>query len=153
MAPTTTQGARLAAQHLVLYDGVCGLCNGFVRRLIKRDPCGVFVFAALQSRAAARYLGPPSLTATVLDTIYVVPNFTDDRQTVLDRADAVLFVASQLSWPYRSAAALARVLPKPLRDVVYSIVARHRYFWFGQSAQCEIPTPAIRDRFLDRSEW
>lgn len=143
----------MAPQHLVLYDGVCGLCNGFVRRLIRHDPQGLFAFAALQSRAAAHYLGPRFLNPTVLDTIYVVPNFAQDAQPALDRSDAVLFVASQLGWPHKIAAALARLVPKMLRDVIYAVVARHRYFWFGQSAQCEIPTPAVRDRFLDRDEW
>lgn len=134
--------------HLVLYDGVCGLCNGLVRFVIPRDKAGVFRFASLQSDFAHQFLLKSGIDSIAGDTIYVVPNFESAESTVLSRADASLFIASQLGRPW-SWLAVMRVLPSGWLGAAYDFTARHRYRWFGQYSSC--PLPSVRDkwRFLD----
>lgn len=149
MPGAATQESVIAAgQHLVLYDGVCGMCNRLVRFVIERDHGHTFVFAARQSEVGrawvARFGGDPD----ELSTFHVVTDYRGPAPALLDRSRAALFVAARLGWPWRIAAAL-RVVPAPLLDPVYGLVARHRYRVFGRHDQCQIPPPEIRDRFVD----
>jgi predicted DCC family thiol-disulfide oxidoreductase YuxK len=134
-------------EHVVLYDGVCGLCNWVVRFILARDRRGRFHFASLQSDAARRLLAPHGIDPATLDTFYVLPHDQAQSGTPLARSRAVLFVASKLGWPWR-AAAVFHLVPNPLRDAVYNLVARHRYRTFGKYEQCPIPAPEHRRRFL-----
>jgi predicted DCC family thiol-disulfide oxidoreductase YuxK len=128
---------------LVLFDGVCNLCNGAVNFIIDRDPAGYFRFAPLQSDAAAPYLDGAGGAAGDLGTLVLV----EDGQTYV-RSTAALRIARRLTAPW-PLLALALAVPRPLRDAVYDWVARHRYDWFGKRAECRVPTPALRSRFLD----
>ncbi|MFB6249245.1 MAG: thiol-disulfide oxidoreductase DCC family protein [Salinibacter sp.] len=139
-----TDTAPAPSDHaVVLFDGVCNLCNGAVNLIIDRDPTGYFRFAPLQSDAAAAYLDDADGAAGDLGTLVLV----EDGQTYV-RSTAALRIARRLTapWPLLF---LAIVVPRPLRDAVYDWVARHRYDWFGKRDQCRRPTPALRDRFLD----
>jgi predicted DCC family thiol-disulfide oxidoreductase YuxK len=134
--------------HLVLYDGVCGLCNGVVQFLLRHDRRGVFSFAALQSatgQAMVRRFGgrPDDLTS-----FYVVADYLTPHARACTRGDAVLFVARQLEWPWKAGRALA-VVPKVIRDWLYDVVARTRYRVFGRYDQCLLPRPEFRSRFVD----
>ena len=131
---------------LVLFDGVCNLCNGTVNFIIDRDPAGYFRFAPLQSDVAESYLDEaagPDEAGHDLGTIVLV----EDGQTYV-RSTAALRIARRLAGPW-SLLALALVIPRALRDAVYDVIAANRYDWFGQRDQCRMPTPALRDRFLD----
>jgi predicted DCC family thiol-disulfide oxidoreductase YuxK len=128
---------------LILFDGVCNLCNGFVRFVIERDAGATFQFAALQSAAARRILGSHPTPDPLPDSIVLVEN-----GQVYTRSTAALRIARGLRFPWPLAYALIAV-PRPLRDAIYSLVARHRYRWFGQRHQCMVPTPALRSRFVD----
>lgn len=113
--------------------------------LIARDPQNNFRFAALQSRAAERELtkvgaAPPVGTP---DSVIVI-----DRGAVLTRSDAAIAILRRMPWPWRLLV-VARVLPRSLRDAIYSAVARNRYRWFGRRDQCMMPTPELRAKFLD----
>ena len=128
---------------VVLFDGVCNLCNGAVQFIIDRDPQAHFRFAAQQSEPGAALLarvGRP--LSGEPDTIVLV-----EGGRVYERSDAALRIARRLSGAWRLLA-LLRVVPRPLRDAVYGLVARSRYRVFGRSAECRVPTPELRARFL-----
>jgi predicted DCC family thiol-disulfide oxidoreductase YuxK len=128
---------------VILFDGVCNLCNGFVQFVIARDPRGSFQFGALQSPAAQRILERHDSREARPDSIVLVM----DGQ-VYTRSGAVLRIARGLRFPWPLAYALIAV-PRPLRDAIYALVARHRYRWFGQRDRCMVPTAALRSRFID----
>lgn len=131
----------------MLYDGVCGFCNASIQFLLKRDPEGLFRFAALQSQIAQDVLAKHGIRAADLDTVYVVDGFQTDHERVLSRSDAALLCASKLSFPWNLARAGA-ILPGFLRDAAYNFIAKHRYQIFGKLDACMIPDPKVRERFL-----
>lgn len=133
------------ANPVLLYDGVCGLCNRLVRFVLKHDRQAHFRFASLQSVYAARILQPHDLDRNDLDTVYLV----QESGTLLVRSDAVISVLRELGG-FRAAVAVAlRILPKSLRDRGYRVVARRRYRVFGKYESCPLPEAKYRDRFLD----
>ena len=134
---------------VLLYDGVCGLCNRFVRFILRRDRDAVFRFASLQSALAARILARHGAKPSDLDTVYVVANSDLPDECLLSRSDAVLFVLKQLKGLWRPAASLFQLLPKFIRDAAYNAVARHRYRLFGRLETCALPNDQDRRRFLD----
>lgn len=127
---------------IVLYDGVCHLCQGSVRFIVDRDPAGYFRFAQLQSPRGRSLLARQNLPSD-LQTIVLI-----EQGRAYLRSDAALRIARRLSGPWKAAAAFL-VVPTSLRNTVYDWVARHRYGWFGRSDVCEIPSSAVRDRLLD----
>jgi predicted DCC family thiol-disulfide oxidoreductase YuxK len=135
-----------AASHpVVLFDGVCNLCNASVNAVIDRDPDGRFHFASLQSPAARSLLAglgaqPPPRDP---DSVLLVQDGHVYREST-----AALRIARQLRGPSRLLGAFL-VVPRPLRDVIYRFVARHRYGWFGKAEACRVPTPDLAARFLD----
>jgi len=133
---------------LVLYDGVCGLCNGLNQFLLKRDPDDHFRFASLQSEFAASLLRRHEINAVDLDTVYVVADYGLPGQRLLARSDAILHVIGRLGgvWGLLS---VARALPKSLRDAFYKVVARNRYSVFGKYDVCLMPEERYRKKFLD----
>jgi predicted DCC family thiol-disulfide oxidoreductase YuxK len=136
------------ALHLVLYDGVCGLCSSLLQFLLTHDRRGVFAFASLQSatgRAVVEGLGgdPADLTS-----FYVLANYRSARRRTLARSKAALFVAGQLEWPWK-AAVIARVLPGAVLDRAYDVIARNRYRVFWRLEQCLAPRPGLPGRFIE----
>jgi len=134
---------------ILLYDGVCGLCNRLVQFILRRDPEGVFRFASLQSALAAGILARHGADARDLDTVYVVVNAGQADEHLLPRSDAVLFILQQLGGIWRPAAFVIRLVPRPLHDWGYRIVARNRYRVFGRYDACPLPSQDTRSRFLD----
>jgi predicted DCC family thiol-disulfide oxidoreductase YuxK len=133
-----------SALPVVLFDGVCNLCNRAVNFLIDRDPKGELRFAALQSRAAAdllRSMGHP-VPAPEPDTILFV-----EGGRVYERSTAALRIARHLAGGWRLMAVFV-LIPRPLRDIVYRWFAAHRYAWFGKAAVCRVATPELQARFL-----
>jgi predicted DCC family thiol-disulfide oxidoreductase YuxK len=127
---------------VVLFDGVCNLCNRVVQFVIPRDPEGRIRFAPLQSAAGRHLLGRTGLPADDLDSVVLVEG---DRAYV--KSAAVVRLAELLGWPYR-AAVVGRLLPRRLRDWLYDVVADNRYDWFGRRDQCMVPDEDVSDRFL-----
>jgi predicted DCC family thiol-disulfide oxidoreductase YuxK len=142
-APPPVQGV-----HLVLYDGVCGLCNRLLKFLLGHDHRSVFRFASLQSATGkamvARWGGDPE----DLSSFYVVVDFRTPQARIVTKSDAAFFVARELGWPWTLARA-ARVLPLALRNRLYDVIARNRYRVFGRYEQCLIPSEESRSRFLE----
>ena len=139
-----------APHPILLYDGVCGLCNRFVQFILRRDRNAIFRFASQQSPIAARILTRHGANPTDLDTVYLVVNHELPDEYLLSRSDAVLFVLSQLGRLWRAVASLLQLLPKVLRDPAYNTVASHRYRIFGRFDVCTLPRDADHTRFLDQ---
>jgi predicted DCC family thiol-disulfide oxidoreductase YuxK len=130
--------------HLVFFDGVCGLCNKTVRFLLTRDRHDRLRFAPLQGETAGRVLPPLGGRPQELDTIYLV---TSDGR-LLQRSRAIVFALQALGGAWRLAGIL-KVVPRPVADRLYALVARLRYRLFGRLDACPIPSPAERARFLE----
>lgn len=132
----------------MFYDGVCGLCNRLVQFLLKHDKRDRFRFASLQSDLAHDVLTRHGLDPHDLDTVYVVKDYQQTGEILLERSDAILLMVSELGGIW-SVASIGRVLPKALRDALYKVVARNRYRVFGKSESCMLPAPEHRNKFLD----
>ena len=129
----------------MLYDGLCGLCSRAVRFIARHDGRARFRFAALQSDVAqALLVGAGDLPRLLPDSVILV----EAGGAVRVESDAALRIVAGLDGPVRHLARL-RVVPRPLRDAVYRLVARTRYRIFGRYEVCEIPAPWLRERFLD----
>lgn len=130
------------ASAVILFDGVCNLCDGFVQFVIARDPAARFRFAALQSGVGQELLRSYGIkVAATPESIVLIEN-----NHIYTHSQAVLRILRQLSgwrWLYGFV-----VLPRVLRDAAYRWVARNRYRWFGRQDACLIPTPALQARFL-----
>jgi len=131
-------------QHpVILFDGVCNLCNGAIQFIIKHDPKAIFRFAALQSEYSKKYREHFGLNIEGFDSIILVVNGQASIQS-----DAVMLIARLLGFPW-FLLVIGYLFPRWMRDKVYDIVAANRYRWFGQKSACMIPTPDILDRFLE----
>ncbi|OWG17881.1 hypothetical protein KDK82_1359 [Delftia sp. K82] len=128
---------------IVVFDGQCLLCNGWVQFLLRHDRRGRFRFASIQGEAGGRMLADAGLRVEGLQTLLLV-----DGDRSWQHTDAILRVLHGLGWPWRLAWA-AWLIPRPLRDGLYRWLARNRYRWFGRSAQCMAPDPQVAARFLD----
>lgn len=137
------RGERPVDGRLVLFDGVCNLCNVAVRFIIDRDPAARFRFASLQSSAARSQLDRIPGDAPRPDSIVLV-----EHGRLFTRSTAALRIARRLRFPWPLLFALI-VVPRPLRDAVYDYVARNRYRWFGRREACLVPTAEVRGRFLE----
>jgi len=133
---------------IVLYDGVCGLCNRLNQFLLKRDRYDRLRFASLQSNFATSLLEQHGVSAVDLDTVYVVLDYGQPAERLLVRSDAILHVVDQLGGLWR-VSRLGSFLPKALRDSLYNLVARNRYRAFGKHETCLLPEPRYQSKFLD----
>lgn len=127
---------------VLLFDGVCNLCNASVQWVLKRDRKGIFRFAALQSEAGRALLRQSGLSSENFDTVVLV-----DGDRVFTRSDAALEIVRRIGGPW-SLLGIFRIVPRPLRNAVYDWVARYRYRWFGKTQSCMIPQPEWANRFI-----
>ena len=134
---------------IILYDGVCGLCNRFVQLVLKRDRRDRFRLASLQSDFAQSVLLRHGAKADDLDTLYVVVNHDRPNEQLASRSDAALAVLVELGDFWRGLGIALAILPKWLRNWVYGMIARHRYRIFGKYDQCLLPEERYRHKFLD----
>ena len=132
---------------IVLYDGVCGLCNRLNQFLLKRDHNDRFRFASLQSSLAESLLLRHGADAKELDTVYVVVDHNRPTEHVLSRSDAIVYVLTQLGGIWKLMG-IAKLVPRPLRNGLYEIVARNRYRVFGKHDACMLPEPKDQKKFL-----
>ncbi len=128
---------------IILFDGVCNLCNSSVQYIIEHDANHVFRFAASQSDIAQQLIATHRLQAEDLKSVIFV-----DEQKIYLRSDAALRIASYFGGAWPIFARIALFVPRFLRNGVYNIVAANRYRWFGQQKSCWIPTPELKSRFL-----
>jgi len=137
-APDTAYG------DVVLYDGSCGLCSRSVRFIAGHDPAGRYRYAARGSEVAADVLRGARVPPQLPDSVVLV----EADGTVLVESDAALAILGRLRGPARHLARL-RIVPRPVRDGAYRLIARTRYRIFGRHDACELPAPWLRERFLD----
>jgi predicted DCC family thiol-disulfide oxidoreductase YuxK len=139
---------ELAGKRIVLYDGVCGLCNRLVQFLLRRDKHDRFRFAPLQSEFAASLLKKHGIDAADLDSVSVVADYGVASEKAFTKSDAVLRATWELGGIWRIGE-VGRLVPRGVRDWLYDRVARNRYRMFGKYETCPIPTPEQRQKFID----
>ena len=127
---------------LILFDGVCNLCNGAVNFVIVRDDKQKFKFAALQSETGLALKEKYRIDANDLESIILIEN-----DILFMKSSAVLRIAKHLSLPW-SIFYLFIIIPSFLRDFCYDLIAKNRYRWFGKKDQCRVATPELRNRFI-----
>jgi len=126
---------------LILFDGVCNLCNSSVNIIIDLDRRKKFLFSSLQSEEGKSILSKHQIN-TVPETIILV-----EEGNVYQKSTAVLHICRKLIFPL-PIFYLFLIIPKFIRDAVYDFVAANRYKWFGAKETCRIPTPELKERFL-----
>lgn len=131
---------------IILFDGVCGLCNRAVRFIVRHDRAGQFRFAHLQSAVGRSLADGTGLSEPLPDSVLLV-----EGDTVCASSDAALAIARRLDGRW-SALRWFGILPRGLRDAGYRWIARHRYRWFGRSDACQVPTPDLATRFIAGGE-
>ncbi|HPE83816.1 MAG TPA: thiol-disulfide oxidoreductase DCC family protein [Aequorivita sp.] len=127
---------------IILFDGVCNLCNGAVTFTIKRDKKNVFRFAALQSEIGQQLISKFNIDTSKVDSIILID---DEKQ--YEKSSAALHIAKQLSGAYPLLFGFM-ILPKFIRNAVYDYIAKNRYKWFGKKESCMIPTAELKSKFL-----
>jgi len=128
---------------IVVFDGVCVLCNGWVRFLLARDPHARFRFAAMQTPAGSELMTRHGLDPANPDSLLLI----NDGIAYTD-TDAIRRILAIIGGPWRLIAWAMAVVPRPLRDPIYRLVARNRYRWFGKHTACTVPGTEERARFI-----
>ena len=131
------------SKQIILFDGVCNLCNGAVQFIIKRDKKDVFRYAALQSDLGKQLMSERNIDASQIDSIILI----DPGVAFYIKSDAALEIGKQLSG-YGIISSVLLWIPSSVRDIVYDIIARNRYKWYGKKEECMIPTPELKAKFL-----
>ena len=135
--------AKAKGRDIILFDGVCNLCNSAVNFILERDPEGKFAFASLQSDAGQEVIAAYGLSSQNFDSVVLVQN-----GKVYKKSRAALQIAGKMrgGWKFLQA---FKILPSFLGDTVYNFIARNRYRFFGKRENCRLPSPDIRSRFLE----
>ena len=128
---------------IILFDGVCNFCNAGVNFIIRQDKKNIFRFAALQSKAGQQLADKYQLPKENFNSFILI-----DKGKVYNRSTAGFKVYGKLPW-YWKWTQIFWIVPRFITDAVYDLIARNRYKWFGKKEECMIPTPEIRNRFLD----
>ena len=137
-------------RNLIVYDGVCGLCNRFLRFVIARDPAGVFYFTPLQGELAQGILLRHGRQPEKLDTVYLISGYGTEQESLREKSSAVFTILRNLNQPW-PVVALLRFFPLSLSDRAYALIVRDRYRFFGKYEECPLPPPDHRQRFIERS--
>ena len=140
MEPGTTE--TVVPHALVVFDGECSFCNGWIDILLRLDRKNIFLFVASQSRAGASLASRMHIPLGGVDSILVI-----EGNRIRVRSDAVLHILRLLGLPF-SLAGIFRLIPARLRDVVYDWIARNRTRWIGKATECRVPSASERHRFL-----
>ncbi len=131
--------------HIIFFDGVCNLCNSSVNFVIRRDRRNIFHFASLQWPIARQVLNKNYPDGNDFQTILYYEN-----GKVFEKSTAVLRIASKLGYPWKAGYVFI-VIPKFIRDSIYMLISRNRYKWFGKRDECMIPSPELKNKFLNSS--
>lgn len=133
---------------VILFDGVCAVCNRFTQIVLERDRVGLFHFAPIQGQYAQQVLRRMGRDPEQLTTVFLVLHPGTPQEKLLDRSDAVLWIARRLGGAW-SLLAPFQAVPKGLRDAAYSRFAAIRYRVFGKQELCLVPEPHWRERFIE----
>lgn len=130
-------------KQLILFDGVCNLCNASIQYIIKHDKNQVFMFAPLQGETSKVILNHYLIDTSKIDSIILFTN----KQKLYFKSTAALIIASKLGFP-RSLISFFLIVPAFIRNGVYNYIAKNRYKWYGKQNECMIPTEKLKARFL-----
>ena len=130
-------------QPVILFDGVCNLCNGAVQFIMKHDKAGLYKFASLQGDSGQQLLQKYQLPLSAFNSFVLIEN-----NVTYTRSTAALKVARNLSGITKLLYGFI-IVPAFIRDAIYNLISRNRYKWFGKQDNCMIPTPELRNRFLN----
>jgi predicted DCC family thiol-disulfide oxidoreductase YuxK len=131
-------------KQLILFDGVCNLCNASVTFVIKHDTDNVFIFAPLQGEAGKVIINKYNLDTSKTDSILL---YSEEKGLKI-KSSAAIAIASKLGFP-RNLATLFYMIPPFMRNWVYDFIAKHRYQWYGKKETCMIPSPELQEKFLN----
>ena len=129
---------------IILFDGVCNLCNGAIQFIIKRDKADRYRFAALQSELGKQLTSERHIDTEKIDSIILI----EPGKAYYIKAAAALKIGKQFGGLWKGLG-LLEWIPPVISNGIYDIVARNRYRWFGRKEQCMIPTPELKQKFLD----
>ena len=130
---------------IVLFDGVCNLCNGAVVYIIKRDKNDVFRFAALQSDIGQKLINERNIDTSKIDSIILI----EPGIAYYTKSSAAIKIMNEFGGLWRVMNVFNYLLPTSIRDIIYDFIAKNRYKWFGKQESCMIPTPELKAKFLD----
>ncbi|NIK91803.1 thiol-disulfide oxidoreductase DCC family protein [Mangrovimonas sp. CR14] len=131
-------------KELILFDGVCNLCDSSIQFIIKHDKHNTFLFTPLQSELSQSIIEQFGIDTQKIDSIILFRK----NEGVFYKSTAALKIASKLKFPINILASFI-ILPKLIRDTVYDFIARNRYTWFGKKESCMIPTPELKAKFIE----
>lgn len=137
---------------VVFYDGVCVLCNGLIRFILRFDRKAEFRYASLQSSYARETLVRQGWNPHDLDTVVVLAKHEDGGEKLFSRSEAVLFILDRLGGLWTAVSWVFRPLPASTLDRAYDTVAKARYRLFGKLDSCPVPNPRFMDRFIDSKQ-
>ena len=129
---------------IILFDGVCNLCNSSIQFVIKHDKKNRYKFAALQSDVAKMLLNERGIDSSQIDSIILI----DPETAYYIKSSAALEISKSFGGGWRLLSIFEWV-PRPIRDWIYDLIAKNRYSWFGKQNDCMIPTPELKAKFLD----
>ena len=132
-------------KQLILFDGVCNLCNSSVLYVIKRDNANKFLFAPLQSDIGKTIIKAFNIDTEQTDSILL---YNPIKNGLTYKSTAALQIAKQLGFP-TNILSIFLIIPAFIRNWVYNYIAKNRYKWYGKKAACMIPTPELKAKFLD----
>jgi len=130
-------------KQLVLFDGVCNLCDASVQYIIKHDKNDIFLFTALQSDVGQQIMKEFNIDTNKIDSIILYSN----EHGISYKSTAALKIASKLGFP-RNLLSVFLIIPGIIRNWVYDYIAKNRYKWYGKKEECMIPTPDLKSKFL-----
>lgn len=128
---------------IILFDGVCNLCNGFIHFVIKRDTADTFRYASLQSEIGQKLVSERGIDTARIDSVVLI----EPGVAYYIKSDAALQIGSHLKG-FRTISRILYLIPSDLRNIIYDLIARYRYAWFGKKDACMIPTPELQSKFL-----
>ena len=129
---------------LILFDGVCNLCNSSILYVIKRDKKNSFLFAPLESKTGKQIIKKFNIDTSKIDSILL---YNPRNNKLFYKSTAVLKMAIQLDFP-TNLLSIFLIIPSFIRNLAYTFIAKNRYKWYGKKESCMIPTPELKSRFL-----
>lgn len=127
---------------IILFDGVCNLCNSSVNFIIDRDKKNIFKFAALQSEAGQKILDKSGMNKNDFDSVVLV-----DENKIYSKSTAALKIVKEFPSLWKTLYVFI-IIPSPVRNFIYDLIAKNRYRWFGKKDSCRMPSPELKNKFI-----
>ncbi len=131
-------------KQIILFDGVCNLCNNFIQFIIQRDTEDIFRYASLQSEVAQKLIAERGIKVNTMESVILI----NPGIAYYTKSDAAVHIGKHLKG-YRYISKIITLVPSSLRNIVYDLIARNRYRWYGKMDACMTPTSESKGKFLD----